>query len=161
MKALLALPLFFIASISHSQIITNNDINKFTGTWRWTVGVDTVEIVLEKQVATLPLTGTSSETLVGWHRYVRNGVINQSSMQHVGRDINVDFNSTASDLKTTLRGTAYDTRPNEVFFYTCWDLVTHKSVNLYFELLPSSTTQATWKLKGNSVLPRNLVLTKL
>lgn len=160
MKTIALLIFSLITFSTYSQTITNNDIDKFVGAWRWTSGTDTVEIVLQKQVYNIPMTGTSTEILVGWHKYVKNGLLNQSSMQYVGRDVNIDFNSSAADLKTTLRGGTYSSNPNKVFFHTFWDLNKHQSSDLYFELLPNSTTQVSWTLRGNSVLPKNLVLTK-
>ena len=90
----------------------------------------------------------------------------------ISRDINVDFNSTDTDLKTTLEGTTKGV--TKIFFYSFWDLSLHKNCNLFLELLPNTTTQANWKLTNPSgatysgppgtynqfTLPRDLVLTK-
>ena len=83
-------------------IILDSSLNKFVGTWRWTSGTDTIEVVLEKQTLVIPWVTFNREGLVGWHRYVKNGVVLQSSFEYLGRNINLDFNSQDSDLKTTL-----------------------------------------------------------
>jgi hypothetical protein len=77
-----------------AQVMTDNNSNKFIGTWQWTSGTDTLKIVLEKQIYTIPASGVSSENLVGWHPYIKNGILKQSSLQYVGRDINLDFKHT-------------------------------------------------------------------
>ncbi|HAZ92090.1 MAG: hypothetical protein IPO46_05715 [Chitinophagaceae bacterium] len=166
---------FFLTKSSFTQTITTNpQLDKFVGVWRWTSGADTVEITLQKQVYILQFTNKHSEVLVGWHRYVKNGVLQQSSYQYLGRDVNLDFNDAALDAKTTLLGTVYSTSSNKAYFYAFWDLVLHKGFELFLTLLPNSNTQATWVLKqprglytgpeglnGVFSMPRNLVLTKL
>lgn len=178
MKYMKRILLFIACLLSYTAfsqtVIINNDINKFVGTWRWTSGSDTVEIVLEKQVYVIPLTGSHTEDLVGWHRYVKNGSLLQSSLQYVGRDVNIDFNSNSLDMKTTLHGSSYQNNPNEVFFTRFWDLSLHKNFELFFTMLPNSTTQVNWVLKqprgiyvgppglnGIYSLPKQLTLTKL
>jgi hypothetical protein len=165
--------LLCVASAAQSVVIDNN-LNKFVGTWRWTSGTDTVEIVLQKQVYNIPMTGSNSEALAGWHRYVKNGVLVQSSLQYTGRDINIDFNSHNVDFKTTLNGFTHPSQPQQVYFILFWDLTLHKSFELFFTMLPNSTTQARWELKqprgiytgpeglnGVFTLPKHLVLNKL
>lgn len=172
MKYLITILFLIICTTTNAQVQTDTAANKFAGTWRWTSGTDTVIIVLEKQVYTIPFTGASIERLVGWHRYIKNGQVVESSLQYVGRDINIDFNSNDQDLKTTLRG---NTRtPNRVLFRTFWDLTLHKDCYLYFTLVQGSTTQAVWELTdpqgiyggpigtiGKFTLPKNLILNKL
>ena len=85
MKVVHLIFLCFIWGEAYTQtVVQNNLLNKFVGTWRWTSGTDTVEIVLEKQVYIIPMTGSHTEKLVGWHKYVKNGIINQSSYQCIG-----------------------------------------------------------------------------
>ena len=149
MKTLFLISLLIsTTSLLKSQTVTTNpEINKFVGVWRWTSGTDTLEITLEKQMYINYLTNWKSDALIGWHRYIRNGVLQQSSYQYLGRNVNLDFNETGSDLKTTLNGTVYNSKVNQAFFYTFWDLALHKNFNLWLTLLPNSTTQATWELK--------------
>ncbi len=178
MKSLfIFLSLFFLTKDSDAQTVTiNPELNKFVGVWRWTSGTDTIEITLQKQVYINYLANnTQTEMLVGWHRYIKSAILQQSSYQYIGRNENLDYNDNSLDFKNTLLGTVYNTKPNEVFFLTCWDLVLHKNFNLWLTLLPGSTTQATWKLtqgrgglyagpeglNGIFSMPKNLVLTKL
>ena len=169
MKILFITALAFITLKSDAQIIVNNDINKFVGIWRWSSGNDTVEITLQKQNY-----HNQFQTLCGWHKYVKNGILIESSYQYIGRDINVDFSSNDADFKTTLNGSCYPSTPNNIFFTRFWDLSLHKNFNLFLNMLPGSTTQATWKLRqprgvyvgppgknGLFTLPRDLIMTKL
>ncbi len=163
----------FIVNSGFSQDTTIMD--KFVGTWRWVSGTDTVIIVLQRQNVFIQ-PGISRMSLVGWHKYVQNGQVVQSSLQYVGRDETVEHTDVTSDLKTTLMGHARNS--TTIWFTTFWDLTLHKSCFLDFQLLPGSTTRATWKLSVDSdinltttpgtpttqpisVLPKMLTLTKI
>lgn len=156
---------------TYAEIQTDPEADKFVGTWKWISGNDTVIIVLEKQIYCIPFTGKSCEALVGWHKYVKNGMLVQSSLQYEGRDVNIDFNSTDTDYKTTINGNSRYS--NAVLFRTFWDLTLHKNFYLYLTLLPGSLTQASWRLveppgiytgpngtAGMFTLPKNITLTK-
>jgi hypothetical protein len=158
MKKIILILLLFVSLCIKAQVQTNNLINKFVGTWQWVSNTDTVKIVLEKQVYNLQLTGVQSEILVGWHKYVKNGVVIENSMQYVGLDINTDYNSSDVHMKTTLSGTSRGA--NKAWFDTFWSLTELRSNELSLEMLPNSTTQAKWKLKGSSPMPSDLILTK-
>ena len=174
MKVIRLIIICFILKDAYAQVVVpNNLLNKFVGTWRWTSGTDTVEIVLEKQPFLIPQTGSNTESLVGWHKYVKNGVINQSSYPYIGQSINSEYNDLGLDMKTTLTGCTYSRIPNEVYFYCFWDLVLHMNFNIFFTLQPGSTTKANWELRqprglyigppglnGVFTLPKQLVLTK-
>lgn len=170
MKKVFFLLAILISVKSFSQI-TNNELDKFIGTWKWTSGNDTVIIVLQKQVTNLP-NGTSNEILVGWHKYIENGQLIQSSLQYIGQDINNENIPLGNDLNITLYG--FTKSPTEIWFVRFWDLTLHKNCNLFMRLLPNTTTQATWKLTNPNgtrysgppgtynqfTLPRDLVLNK-
>ena len=176
MKSIIISSIFCLLNIIcvGQAVSTDQEIDKFVGVWRWVNGSDTMEITLQKQVFIMPFTNFQSEIIVGWHRYIKNGGLQQSSYQYIGRDVNLDFNDNSVDAKTTLKGMTYRSNNREAFFYTFWDLSLHKNFNLWLNLLPNSTTQATWVLKqprglyvgpeglnGVFSMPKNLVLTKL
>ena len=167
---------FFLIKNSFAQTVaTDPELDKFVGVWRWKNGTDTMEITLQKQVYFLQFTNTYSEILVGWHRYIKNGTLQQSSYQYLGRDVNLDFNDNSIDLKSTLGGMTYSSNNRQAYFYTFWDLALHKNFNLWLTLLPNSTTQATWELKqgrcglyvgppglnGVYSMPKQIIITKL
>jgi hypothetical protein len=167
---------FLLIKVCAAQTTTlNPELNKFVGVWRWVNSTDTLEITLQKQIYINYLVNTQEEMLVGWHRYVKNGVLQQSSYPYISRNINIDFDDNSLDFKNTLFGTVYNTKPNEVFFITLWDLVLHKNFELWFTLLPNSTNQAVWKLtqgrgglyagphglNGVYSLPKEIILNKL
>ncbi len=166
---------FFLTKSSFTQTITTNpELDKFVGVWRWVNDSDTLEITLQKQIAITPFTNKQCEVLTGWHRYIKDGVQQQSSYQYIGRNVNLDNNDPSTDLKNTMEATVYSTSSNRAFFYSIWDLSLHKNFNLWLTLLPNSTTQATWVLKqprglyvgpeglnGGFLMPKNLVLTKV
>lgn len=160
MKKIIFLILVFIcAKNSYTQIRYNPELDKFVGTWKWMSGTDTVIVILEKQVQNMP-TKNNLELIVGWHKYVKNGQVVESSLQHAGLNINGEDSYNGSDLRITLRGNTRAQIPKRLWFYTFWDLTLHKRSYVYLTLLPNSTTQASWNLRGQSVLPSDLVLTK-
>ena len=131
-----------------------------------------MEIVLEKQVFNFVFSNESKEILVGWHKYVKNGLLVESSYQSIEFNINSEDDSPASSRKITLVGKISES-PISVLFYLFKDLSLAKHCNLDFKLLPNSTTQASWKLRnppglyvgppaanGKFTLPKNLILIK-
>jgi hypothetical protein len=142
--------------------VSRPNLDKFVGTWQWVSGADTVKVVLAKQAiyAPAPMDYTF-EALVGWHRYVKNGVEIESSLQYV--------NSTFSSGHYTLFGS--DRSSTKLYFTSFEDLTKNKECDLYFNLVAGSLTQATWKLTERRglrktgytlgfTLPNNITLTK-
>lgn len=143
----------------------NADLDKFVGTWLWTSGSESVKIILQKQVIHYsdPL-NYDEDRLVGWHLYIKNGVMQQSSMPNVGLQFSWDHPERVSLFGNTRT-------PDEVYFTKFWDYGKNKKCDLYFAMVSGSTTQATWKLvnpRGMKVgnfdfgfsLPTDLILTK-
>ena len=141
-----------------SQTQYDTSLTKFVGTWEWTYLTDTVTIILRKEITALP-SGLNNEVFVGWHKYVHNEQVIQSLLQYVGLSFDNSSVPLGNDLLVTLYG--FSKSQNRIWFVGFWDLNTHKNCELFFELLPNSTTQAKWNLRGNTVLPYNLILTKL
>lgn len=159
------LPFKIFGQVHH----TYHELDKFVGTWRWVSGNDTVEIVLQKQVIYYDAaTPSNIESLVGWHRYVKNGVLKENSMQFIGSSYNTG--SAANNVKSTLLGGVQ--KPTNLYMNFS-DLTLNKNEELWFTLLPASLTQATWKLReprglymgsagtaGKVTLPKDLKLIK-
>ena len=156
-KIFLILFVSFSLIKTEAQTIADTAIDKFAGTWMWKSSADTILLVLQKQVSVFP-NGIANEVLVGWHKYVKNGQLVQPSLQHVGLNFDSSSVPLGTDLKVTLY--AFSRTPTRIWFVGFWDLITHKECQLYFELLPNSTTQASWNLYGQTQLPTNLILTK-
>jgi hypothetical protein len=169
MKTLIIILLLPFGVNAYSQT-TNDDL--FAGTWRWVSGTDTMTIVIEKQNLAILNPSNPEPTLVGWHRYVKNGIVVESSFQYLGRDASLDKDSTYIDNKVTLFGFAQNN--TSARFVNFWNLTYHRSDELYLTFLPNSTTQVTWKIRGHAgimhglpkdrhkySMPINLVLTKL
>jgi hypothetical protein len=150
--------------------ITNNYINKFAGLWRWVSGNDTVDIKIAKiqfQYDRPP--AASADRLVGCHRYVKNGVLVESSMDK--------FDSVATNFhwKNTLFAwnmDDMDTAKAEGLFK---DISKHKKGALFLDYVDMATPQLVWKLENTAglaavpdgssfdygfTLPRNMILVK-
>ena len=169
---IIALMFFFVIGRGPATAQTTSYIpalDKFTGTWRWVSGSDTVEIALQKQLIYInAVTPIYVESLIGWHRYVKNGTLIENSMQYYGRNYDSSFN--LNNVKSTLIGATQ--KPTNLYL-SFTDLTLNKREELWFTLLPNSLTQATWKLRearglymgpsgtaGRITLPKDIVLTK-
>jgi hypothetical protein len=82
-RILIIILLAFNATQSYSQIFPptgsinyHPDLDKFTGTWRWSSGNNEVVVKIKKIMYHFKMNGGfDEETLAGCHRYVKNGVI--------------------------------------------------------------------------------------
>jgi hypothetical protein len=145
---------------------TNAELNKFVGTWIWTSNTDTIKFVFQKQRIHFPAPWFyDDDALVGWHKYVKNGVLIESDLQKIGT-IYTGLNTQASMFGSTQK-------PTNIYFTTFRDLTLNKRCDAYFTLLPNSTTQAKWIVKDPRgiyrgpqgtismyTLPSNIVFTK-
>jgi hypothetical protein len=130
---------------------TNPQLDKFVGTWIWISGSDTMKIVLQKQfVHHKTPYSFEYESLIGWHRYVKNGIQVESSLQYIGSPYNSGH--------STLLGSTID-NPRQVRFTTFKDITRNKKSNsLYFTLQNNSLTIAYWSLKNSEGLaPKNFI----
>jgi hypothetical protein len=145
-----------------TPILKDTALNKYEGTWQWVNGIDTVTLILQKQVITMPY-GSREEIMSGWHQYIRSGQLNQSSLQYIGQEFDTQNTPLGADPKNTLYGFTQKPAHNRVWFAGFYDLTIHKDCYAYLEMLPNSTTQAKWTIKSltaQSVLPSNIVFTK-
>jgi hypothetical protein len=170
MKKLLIIILFATAfSNAYSQ---TSNMDAFVGTWQWSSGTDTLTLVIQKQNNITIYPGYTRPALVGWHRYVKNGIEKESSFQYIGRDENLDDTPPNSlDVKNTLFG--FSKTPGKAYFTDFWNLTYHRSDEMYLTFLPNSTTQVAMKIRGHNgvfnglpkdrhkySMPTNLILTK-
>lgn len=137
------------------------ELDKFVGTWRWVSGNDTLTIHFFKQAIHYPSPlDYDVEGLVGWHKYIKNGVLSESSLQYSGLPRH-------GGHSTLLAWNQTPTKLYGVFS----DLSKDKRCDLYLEMTNASYNQMTWKLKESRgikpsgfqygfTLPTNLVLTK-
>ncbi len=152
----------FCSNFAKSQ--TDTSLNKFVGTWRWASGNDTLTIILEKQIDTFP-NSQVQEVLVGWHRFVKNGQVIESSFPNTSHQIGQENIALGNDPYITLAG--FTKVWNKLWFIRMYDLTLHKLRQATFELLPNSTSQALWKLgnghnsgSGPFTLPSDIIFTK-
>ncbi|MCX6313159.1 MAG: hypothetical protein NTX08_00325 [Sphingobacteriales bacterium] len=146
----------------------NTDIDEFVGTWISTSGFDTITIILQKQVFHYPPPlSWDEDMLVGWHKYVKNGIIVENDLQNVGTIFTGSY-SQASLFGTTLS-------PHKVYFTTFRDLSLNKTCDLRFSITTKNIPHPTaiWilsnprgarsGLRGPSGLftfPKNMVFIK-
>jgi hypothetical protein len=83
--------LLIFSAIAHAQPkqiqpktgdnIKNASLNKFEGIYVWSHGADTLMIILKKENVEL-VKGIKSDVLIGFHKYVKNGRIVESSYDY-------------------------------------------------------------------------------
>ncbi|WP_123885809.1 DUF6705 family protein [Chryseobacterium indoltheticum] len=73
-----------IQEIPCSNYTPKPQFDKFTGHWKWTSGNDSFEMVLKKEKTFNILVSDHScvDYIIGFHQYVKNGIIIESSLQH-------------------------------------------------------------------------------
>lgn len=141
--------------------IINNTLNKFTGTWQWENGVDTITIFLKKENILLLFPQNShADYIVGYHSYKRGSQIIESSLQY--------NNSSYVDKYYSI--SALNDNGNDTLRGSLKDLTKQKSGSLELSL-NSTHTQLHWNLKNRQglrigtydwqfTLPKTLILTK-
>ena len=66
-----------------SFYIQSQELDKFVGTWKWTSGNDSFEIVLKKEkISDLFDEDTCEDIIYGFHEYKKNNNIIESSLQY-------------------------------------------------------------------------------
>ncbi|SEI54228.1 hypothetical protein SAMN05216327_102349 [Dyadobacter sp. SG02] len=70
------------AQVNKGDNIKNASLGRFEGTYVWSKGSDTVMIHLKKENVEL-MKDIRSDVLIGFHKYVRNGQVVESSYDFV------------------------------------------------------------------------------
>ena len=159
-KSIMLMWLLALAAV----VIAQSDNDKWRGTWQWVSGADTFTIQLQKETIHAP-TGDIIDCIVGWHRYVKNGIEIENSMQHTGT-------AWAMGKHTIMGGLDGSAK---LYLTTVRDITLAKRVEAVLTINPSYT-QALWVLReprgirivdsnapprGTFTLPKELTLTKL
>lgn len=168
-KIIFCIAFLLYFNISFGQVpqpgdyITNSNIDKFVGTWKWSTGNEEVTIQLKKVKFLNNSPAYFDDVLFGSHTYIKNGVIVESSMS--------DFPL----LGPAKKGSIYlwnipEEGANKVVG-NLWDISKSKDVKLTLEFLPGTTPTLQWKLNTYDglviqptpeglTLPRNILLVK-
>lgn len=67
--------------------IQNNDLERFEGNWVWTSQQDTFLITLRKTKVHIKRIDIHVDWILGWHRYIKNGKVIESSLDKVGSTV--------------------------------------------------------------------------
>lgn len=81
-----------------SSYTPNSELNKFVGNWKWASGNDSFEMVLKKEkVFDLGKDDQSCEDIIiGFHKYIKNGTIIESTLQNQNSSYALRLNSISS-----------------------------------------------------------------
>ena len=142
--------------------ITNDNINKFTGTWYWSNGIESLKIVLKKENILLPFgKNIRTDALYGFHIYIKNGIIVENSTDFI--------NTTYNDKKHTVFAIGDKDNPNTLGL-GIGHLSKHKSVEATIEMIDSTHIKIVklenyegirfGKFDWSISLPQNITLTK-
>jgi hypothetical protein len=137
------------------------ELNKFVGTWVWASGSDSLILHLYKQAIHYPTPlNYDVENIVGWHKYISNGTVTESSIQYSGQPYVGGHSSIFAWGQSPIK-----------LYGTFDDLTKNKSCDLYLTMTNATNTLLNWKLKEprgirptgfqyGFTLPTNLTLTK-
>ena len=119
--------------------IQYNELNKFVGTWQWTSGADTLVIKLYKQeIYMKPPANFFFEEIVGWHKYVKNGIIQETFLQYAGLPFDIGH-------ATILGGPKSE---NELYG-SFQDITNNKLCDLYLIMINNNQTELKWQLRNS------------
>ncbi len=148
--------------------ILNNHINKFVGTWNWSAGGKSLQLVLKKENVKQPFgNNIYADVIIGFHKYMDNGSTIENSTQYSSETFSMQGNS-------TIYGSTENNNPNKLS-----GGMTHKSknksINFEIEYIDANHIKIV-KLKNRSgmkvtvpgqppydwsiSLPQNIILTK-
>ncbi|HAI84919.1 MAG: DUF6705 family protein [Chitinophagaceae bacterium] len=174
MKLLLLTLTIFIAFLSKAQNPncppgSNRaapELDKFVGIWRWVSGTDTLILYLQKQyVEAKP--GCNLPSIIGWHRYVQNGRLIESTEQYFG----LPYLNDSHAMLISVVQSGINPNATEVVG-SSKDITKNKSFTLSLKMLNTNYNQMRWKISNKqgmqkpnfdygSTLPWDVVLQKL
>lgn len=78
-----------------SSYTPNTLMDKFTGHWKWLSGNDSFEMILKKEKIFNIIKDDNSclDKIIGFHQYVKNGIVIESSLQNQNSNFNQDLMS--------------------------------------------------------------------
>jgi hypothetical protein len=141
------------------------NLDKFVGTWRWVQATDTFEVKMQKGAVHLGgQLNCDVEEIFGWLRYVKNGVLQQSSYQYIG--------STFNSGKVQFLAGYYNHPTKQFGSFDDW--VNNNYGELYLTMLNANYTQMRFQIKSSRgirmmgsppasigfTVPKDVVLTK-
>ncbi|MBK7883164.1 MAG: hypothetical protein IPJ81_04685 [Chitinophagaceae bacterium] len=140
--------------------IINNTLGKFTGTWQWVSGTDTVKIFLKKDNV-LFFNSYHADRIIGLHLYKKGNTIIESSYNYT--------NTVRSDKYSTIL--AGNDSGNNILTGTLKDLKKNKLLNITLTL-NAQQTELQWQTNNREglkigpydygyTLPRTITLKKL
>lgn len=167
-KFLYALLFLFVGKFAHSQTppkagdyVIDNNIDKFVGAWVWSSNGQSVEIILKKEkfYYGAPF-NFYADVLIGCHRYIKNGVIVETSMTYINNGLDQNF--------TLFGNSNRNNSSNAIIQFR--DLTKKKIGNLSLTI-NTANNQLTWTLKETEgvkinssgygfTLPTSIVLIK-
>lgn len=158
-----------ILNISFGQVpnqgdyITNSNIDKFEGTWKWTLGNDEVIIKLKKVKFLNSSPAYYDDVLLGCHTYIKNGIVVESSMG--------DFDLLGPGRKGTIYLWNIPEESSTKVIGSLKDISKDKDGKLTFEYINGSSPQIQWTLNtyeglviqpipAGLTLPQSIILIK-
>jgi hypothetical protein len=127
---------------------TDNQIDKFVGTWQWVSGFDTVIIKLKKvkYLNTDPVT-YHDDVLMGCHKYVKNGLAIEDNLWK--------FNTIGQNLKGSLYGWSNRRVADTLTVYSTFRDVTKNKLELIDMIyIQGAIPQISWLLYNRTGIDR-------
>lgn len=110
--------------------LLNDNINKFIGTWNWSSGGSSLQLVFKKENILLPVgNNVRTDILYGFHKYIQNNINIEDSTQFI--------NTSYQDKKSTFFAIGAENFPNKLKG-TMTYISKNKSVNLEFEFIDAT-----------------------
>jgi hypothetical protein len=134
------------------------------GIWQWTSSQDTFTIKLIKDSIFLKQRETRLVIVTGWHRFIKDGKVLESSME---------YSDTIKNKYTTIVGSKIE---RNILSFIFNDITRDRSFEVKFELIGVNDSRAVWssyylerirvnepppKFKDGQTIPSDIILKKL
>ena len=113
--------------VQNGDYLVGEDVSKYLGTWEWESGKDKFTVILTKKDRMLiEVNGFKvyNDMVIGWHQYMQNGIIVESSLDKQSLPIN---NGKEALLYSTING---DTKQSSYRSLKILDLTQEKTSSL-------------------------------
>lgn len=135
-------------SSNKEQYTKDPELAKYVGTWQW-ISDSTIFTIVLRQVK-LHFSGTDQykDVIIGWHSYVENGVLLESSLDRMPSAPMMEMEDTLLDKVATISATT-PTKPSMLTIYVK-DLTRKRDLSGRLEFIPGKTDKAIWETEHRS-----------
>jgi hypothetical protein len=148
-------------STKKPHLLPNQD-NPMLGTWEWHSGLETFRLVLQREAHFKTPDGKVYNVILGTHKYIKNNIITENSIEMSGVDGNPAFTLFGSPTSSNKLVMSFHDQTKNKQGKVLLELVSGKSDKMHWRLFPPSETVSINKpIPTGYTVPTTLVLTRV